>query len=94
MHSDSVWSLYSDHPQLATFYGGSKDGLVTKTEINRYDDEDPGQCVVICKAETGVARVSRYSRKIEAIYTSISGQTQLLTSADIILVEYVVVGGT
>ncbi|KAK3845489.1 MAG: hypothetical protein J3R72DRAFT_435901 [Linnemannia gamsii] len=57
MHSDSVWSLYSDHPQLATFYGGSKDGLVTKTEINRYDDEDPGQCVVICKAETGVARL-------------------------------------
>ena len=65
MHSDSVWSLYSDHPQLATFYGGGKDGLVTKTEINRYspddhndyDDEDPGQCVVICKAETGVARV-------------------------------------
>ncbi|KAF9541159.1 hypothetical protein EC957_003351 [Mortierella hygrophila] len=57
MHSDSVWSLYSDHPQLSTFYGGSKDGLVTKTEINRYDDEDPGQCVVICKAETGVARL-------------------------------------
>ncbi|KAF9122597.1 hypothetical protein BGW39_009634 [Mortierella sp. 14UC] len=57
MHSDSVWSLYSDHPQLATFYGGSKDGLVTKTEINRYDDEDPGQCVVICKAEIGVARL-------------------------------------
>ncbi|KAF9930100.1 hypothetical protein FBU30_000850 [Linnemannia zychae] len=57
MHSDSVWSLYSDHPRLETFYGGSKDGLVTKTEINRYDDEDPGQCVVICKAETGVARL-------------------------------------
>ncbi|KAF9298122.1 hypothetical protein BGZ88_007925 [Linnemannia elongata] len=57
MHSDSVWSLYSDHPQLETFYGGGKDGLVTKTEINRYDDEDPGQCVVICKAETGVARL-------------------------------------
>ncbi|KAF9291593.1 hypothetical protein BGZ68_003209, partial [Mortierella alpina] len=65
MHSDSVWSLYSDHPELATFYGGGKDGLVTKTEINRYspehhndyDDEDPGQCIVICKAETGVARL-------------------------------------
>ncbi|KAF9115155.1 hypothetical protein BGX27_008746 [Mortierella sp. AM989] len=64
MHSDSVWSLYSDHPQLATFYGGGKDGLVTKTEINRYnpqdrsdEDEDPGQCVVVCKADTGVARL-------------------------------------
>lgn len=65
MHSDSVWSLYSDHPQLATFYGGGKDGLVTKTEVNRYnhqlqddyEDEDPGQCVVICKADAGVARV-------------------------------------
>ncbi|KAF8930569.1 hypothetical protein BGZ58_008173, partial [Dissophora ornata] len=65
MHSDSVWSLYSDHPQLATFYGGGKDGLVTKTEMSRYDphlhsdyeDEDPGQCVVICKADTGVARL-------------------------------------
>jgi len=38
---------------------------VTKTEVNRYnpqhhgdyDDEDPGQCVVICKADAGVARV-------------------------------------
>ncbi|KAI1318451.1 hypothetical protein EDD11_006535 [Mortierella claussenii] len=65
MHSDSVWSLYSDHPQLTTFYGGGKDGLVTKTEVNRhnpqhhngYEDEDPGQCVVICKAETGIARL-------------------------------------
>ncbi|KAK3810843.1 MAG: hypothetical protein J3Q66DRAFT_350343 [Benniella sp.] len=65
MHSDSVWSLYSDHPQLATFYGGGKDGLVTKTEINRYshqiqndyEEEDPGQCVVICKADAGVARL-------------------------------------
>ncbi|KAF9357749.1 hypothetical protein BGX26_003145 [Mortierella sp. AD094] len=64
MHSDSVWSLYSDHPQLATFYGGGKDGLVTKTEINRYNPqyrgdevEDPGQCVVVCKADAGVARL-------------------------------------
>ncbi|KAG0023247.1 hypothetical protein BGZ80_009982 [Entomortierella chlamydospora] len=64
MHSDSVWSLYSDHPELATFYGGGKDGLVTKTEINRYNPqhhgdevEDPGQCVVICKADAGVARL-------------------------------------
>ena len=64
MHSDSVWSLYSEHPQLSTFYGGGKDGLVTKTEVNRYspqhndyDDGDSGQCVVICKADAGVARV-------------------------------------
>ncbi|KAG0300854.1 hypothetical protein BGZ98_008820 [Dissophora globulifera] len=65
MHSDSVWSLYSDHPQLATFYGGGKDGLVTKTEVNRsshhrhndYEDEDPGQCVVLCKADDGIARL-------------------------------------
>ncbi|KAF9425093.1 hypothetical protein BGZ94_007855 [Podila epigama] len=64
MHSDSVWSLYSDHPQLSTFYGGGKDGLVTKTEVNRYnphgheyDDSDSGQCVIICKADAGVARL-------------------------------------
>ncbi|KAI8352354.1 hypothetical protein B0O80DRAFT_488182 [Mortierella sp. GBAus27b] len=65
MHSDSVWSLYSDHPELATFYGGGKDGLVTKTEVNRYnhqlqddyENEDPGQCVVICKADAGIARL-------------------------------------
>ncbi|KAG0340983.1 hypothetical protein BG004_006207 [Podila humilis] len=64
MHSDSVWSLYSEHPELSTFYGGGKDGLVTKTEVNRYspqhngyDDGDSGQCVVICKADVGVARL-------------------------------------
>ncbi|KAF9975992.1 hypothetical protein BGZ73_000157 [Actinomortierella ambigua] len=63
MYADSVWSLYSDHPRLETFYSGSKDGLVTKTEICRGggnsddDDEDSGECIVLCKADAGVARI-------------------------------------
>ncbi|KAF9163124.1 hypothetical protein DFQ26_002913 [Actinomortierella ambigua] len=66
MYADSVWSLYSDHPRLETFYSGSKDGLVTKTEICRGgggggnaddDDGDSGECIVLCKADAGVARI-------------------------------------
>ncbi|KAG0234464.1 hypothetical protein BGW41_001137 [Actinomortierella wolfii] len=62
MHADSVWSLFSDHPRLETFYSGSKDGLVTKTEINRGGnnddgDGDSGECLVLCKTDAGVASI-------------------------------------
>ncbi|KAG0362124.1 hypothetical protein BG005_006619 [Podila minutissima] len=81
MHSDSVWSLYSDHPQLSTFYGGGKDGLVTKTEVNRpqhndYDDGDSGQCVVICKADAGVARLVAHDNARIWTATSLSSVDQ------------------
>jgi hypothetical protein len=64
-HPDSVWSLYSDHPDLKTFYAGSRDGLVTKTEIPREggptDKYDESECIGLFKENSGVGKVIRHS---------------------------------
>ncbi|CAJ0765201.1 3935_t:CDS:2, partial [Entrophospora sp. SA101] len=56
IHSDSVWSLYSDHPRLRTFYAGSKDGLVTKIDHSGSAEIRDGDCVAICKESHGVMK--------------------------------------
>ncbi|CAO3591395.1 unnamed protein product [Absidia cylindrospora] len=59
-HPDSVWSLYSDHPDLKTFYAGSRDGLVTKTEIPREgagDKQDESECIGLFKENSGVGKI-------------------------------------
>ncbi|ORZ23544.1 WD40-repeat-containing domain protein [Absidia repens] len=59
-HTDSVWSLYSDHPDLKTFYAGSRDGLVTKTEIPREGagvKQDEGECIGLFKENSGVGKI-------------------------------------
>ncbi|CAG8458613.1 6499_t:CDS:10 [Paraglomus occultum] len=52
IHSDSVWALYSDHPRLETFYTGSKDGLVTRTDYS-----GDGECVAISREAAGVMKI-------------------------------------
>ncbi|KAK7054336.1 hypothetical protein VNI00_003530 [Paramarasmius palmivorus] len=37
-HTDSVWSLYSSHPSLETFYSGDKSGLVCRVDVSGVDD--------------------------------------------------------
>ncbi|KAM3589904.1 hypothetical protein VKS41_000759 [Umbelopsis sp. WA50703] len=58
-HTDSVWTLYSDHPQLRTFFAGSKDGLVTRTELGVSESGTAGEdeCVGIFKENGGVAKM-------------------------------------
>ncbi|CAO3591245.1 unnamed protein product [Absidia cylindrospora] len=59
-HTDSIWSLYSDHPDLKTFYAGSRDGLVTKTEIPREgasDKHDESECIGLFKENSGVGKI-------------------------------------
>lgn len=58
-HTDSVWTLYSDHPQLRTFFAGSKDGLVTRTELGSSESGTAGEdeCVGIFKENGGVAKI-------------------------------------
>ncbi|CAG8844595.1 14697_t:CDS:2, partial [Racocetra persica] len=53
VHSDSVWSLYSDHPRLELFYSGGKDGLVTKVDYSGCAEIRDGECVAVCKEESG-----------------------------------------
>ncbi|KAI7865903.1 WD40-repeat-containing domain protein [Spinellus fusiger] len=57
-HADSVWSLYSNHPQLHTFYAGSRDGLVTKTEIaSGHCETLETECIGLLKEKTGVMSI-------------------------------------
>ncbi|OAX83983.1 hypothetical protein ACJ72_01646 [Emergomyces africanus] len=57
MHNDSVWSLYSDHPQLAVFYSSDRSGLVAKTDTRRATDFDQGICVAALQENDGVVQV-------------------------------------
>lgn len=58
-HPDSVWSLYSDHPDLKTFYSGSRDGLVNKTEISGQSLSDgESECVGLFKEDSGVIKIA------------------------------------
>ncbi|KAL0573430.1 hypothetical protein V5O48_008524 [Marasmius crinis-equi] len=44
-HTDSVWSLYSSHPSLETFYSGDKNGLVCRVDVSgvgAFDNGDMG----------------------------------------------------
>lgn len=57
-HPDSVWSLYSNHPELKVFYSGSRDGLVNKTQISgqaSFDSE--AECIGLFKEDSGVLKV-------------------------------------
>jgi WD repeat-containing protein 48 len=52
----SVWSLFSEDPQLRCFHSGTRDGLVTKHWLNDDDSED---CVVpVLRESAGVCRAS------------------------------------
>jgi WD repeat-containing protein 48 len=58
-HPDSVWSLYSDHPELKTFYSGSRDGLVNKTEISGQSLADgESECIGLFKEDSGVIKIA------------------------------------
>ncbi|EEH49498.2 uncharacterized protein PADG_05577 [Paracoccidioides brasiliensis Pb18] len=57
MHNDSVWSLFSDHPQLSVFYSSDRSGLVAKTDTRRATDIDQGVCVAALQENDGVVKV-------------------------------------
>ena len=57
MHNDSVWSLFSDHPQLSVFYSSDRSGLVAKTDVRGCADMDEGVCLAIAQEHEGVNKV-------------------------------------
>lgn len=57
MHNESVWSLYSDHPQLSVFYSSDRSGLVAKTDTRGAPEFDQGLCVAACQEQGGVSKV-------------------------------------
>lgn len=58
MHNDSVWSLYSDHPQLFLFYSSDRSGLVAKTDVRGCGDMDEGFSLAIAQEHEGVNKMS------------------------------------
>ncbi|KAI9803378.1 MAG: hypothetical protein M1833_000896 [Piccolia ochrophora] len=57
MHSDSVWSLFSDHPRFDIFYSSDRSGLVAKTDVRGTQDMNDGLCIAVCHEQGGVHRV-------------------------------------
>lgn len=57
MHNDSVWSLYSNHPQLSVFYSSDRSGLVAKTDTRYSPDIEQGLCVATLQEHDGVVNV-------------------------------------
>lgn len=48
-HTDSVWSLFSDHPRLDIFYSGDRSGLICKVDWERCNEVSEGECVLLAK---------------------------------------------
>jgi WD repeat-containing protein 48 len=57
MHNDSVWSLYSNHPNLSVFYSSDRSGLVAKTDTRNVSDIEQGICVAALQEHEGVVKV-------------------------------------
>lgn len=57
MHNDSVWSLFSNHPQLSVFYSTDRSGLVAKTDVRDSPDMDQGLSVAIAQENEGVSKI-------------------------------------
>ncbi|KZT03081.1 uncharacterized protein LAESUDRAFT_660442 [Laetiporus sulphureus 93-53] len=48
-HTESVWSLFSQHPTLEIFYSGDRSGLVCKVDVEGCADVSEGECIVLCQ---------------------------------------------
>ncbi|KAI0010608.1 WD40 repeat-like protein [Xylariaceae sp. FL0662B] len=57
MHNDSVWSLFSEDPQLKTFYSSDRSGLVVKTDTRGAVEMDEGLSVAVAQEHDGVNKV-------------------------------------
>lgn len=57
MHNDSVWSLFSNHPQLSVFYSTDRSGLVAKTDVRDSPDMDQGLSLAIAQEHEGVSKI-------------------------------------
>ena len=57
MHNDSVWTLFSDHPQLSVFYSSDRSGMVAKTDVRGNSDMDEGLSIAIAQEHEGINKV-------------------------------------
>ncbi|CBX92874.1 similar to WD repeat protein [Plenodomus lingam JN3] len=57
MHNDSVWSLYSDSPDLSVFYSSDRSGVVAKSDVRDCAEMDEGLSVAVCQEHDGVNKI-------------------------------------
>ncbi|KAK5658618.1 hypothetical protein OQA88_2011 [Cercophora sp. LCS_1] len=90
MHSDSVWSLYSDDPELGVFYSSDRSGLVVKTDVRGTVGElDDGLSLAVAQENEGVSKVVAVENAVwtATSRSSINRWANVDTSADIQLPE-------
>ncbi|KAI7300048.1 WD40 repeat-like protein, partial [Hortaea werneckii] len=56
MHDASVWSLFSEHPDLSVFYSGDKSGMIAKTDTRDVNELDEGLSVAVAQEHDGVQK--------------------------------------
>jgi WD repeat-containing protein 48 len=57
MHDASVWSLFSDEPDLSIFYSSDRNGLVAKTDTRNVVELDEGLSLTLLQEHEGVHKV-------------------------------------
>lgn len=57
MHDASVWSLWSDHPQLSVFWSSDRDGLIAKTDTRGCVELEEGLSVAVAQEHQGVHKI-------------------------------------
>jgi WD repeat-containing protein 48 len=90
MHNDSVWSLYSDDPNLGVFYSSDRSGLVVKTDVRgTLGEMDDGLSLAVAQENDGVSKViaSRDYIWTATSSSSINRWSNVDTGADIQLPE-------
>ncbi|WOO83377.1 WD repeat-containing protein 48 [Vanrija pseudolonga] len=61
-HTSSVWSLFSNHPNLERFYSGSRDGHLTVVDVEQVGDMSEGECISLAR-EGDVSKPGNYESK-------------------------------
>jgi WD repeat-containing protein 48 len=89
MHNDSVWSLFSTHPQLRVFYSSDRSGLVVKTDVRGTADMDEGLSVAVAQEHEGVSKIvaSREYIWTASASSSINRWNNVETGPDAVLPE-------
>ena len=57
MHNDSVWSLFSNSPDLSVFYSTDRSGIVAKSDVRNCAEMDEGLSVAVCHENGGVNKL-------------------------------------
>ncbi|KAI0402982.1 WD repeat-containing protein [Xylaria palmicola] len=57
MHNDSVWSLFSEDPDLSVFYSSDRSGLIVKTDTRGTVERDEGLSVAVAQEHDGINKV-------------------------------------